>query len=113
MSITMGVNKSPFAGRSGAKLLTSRNIRDRLAKELEVNVALQVKDTGDSDTVQVFGRGLLHLTVLIESMRREGRFIYFFRRRAPWIRDAHRATPAGSERPLAPRPYKQKRRGRR
>merc|ERR1719181_426767 len=72
MSITMGVNKSPFAGRSGAKLLTSRNIRDRLAKELEVNVALQVQDTGDSDTVQVFGRGLLHLTVLIESMRREG-----------------------------------------
>jgi GTP-binding protein len=72
MSITMGVNKSPFSGRSGAKLLTSRNIRDRLSKELETNVALKVQDTGDSDTVQVFGRGLLHLTVLIESMRREG-----------------------------------------
>merc|ERR1719331_584837 len=68
----MGVNKSPFSGRSGAKLLTSRNIRDRLTKELETNVALKVQDTGDSDTVQVFGRGLLHLTVLIESMRREG-----------------------------------------
>ena len=72
MSITMGVNKSPFAGKSGAKLLTSRNIRDRLAKELEVNVALQVRDTSDGDSVQVYGRGLLHLTVLIETMRREG-----------------------------------------
>jgi len=71
MSIAMSVNKSPFAGRAG-KLLTSRNIRDRLDKELETNVALQVKETADSDTVQVFGRGLLHLTVLVESMRREG-----------------------------------------
>jgi len=71
MSITFGVNKSPFAGRVG-KLLTSRNIRDRLAKELEVNVALRVEDTPDSDTVIVSGRGLLHLTVLIENMRREG-----------------------------------------
>jgi GTP-binding protein len=72
MSITMGVNKSPFAGRSGAKLLTSRNIRDRLAKELETNVAMKVEDTNDGDTVLVSGRGLLHLTVLIETMRREG-----------------------------------------
>jgi len=71
MSITFGVNKSPFAVRVG-KLLTSRNIRDRLAKELEVNVALKVEDTEDGDTVMVSGRGLLHLTVLIESMRREG-----------------------------------------
>jgi len=71
MSITMGVNKSPFAGRSG-KLLTSRNIRDRLNKELETNVALRVEDTADSDTLNVYGRGLLHLTVLIETMRREG-----------------------------------------
>jgi len=71
MSITFGVNKSPFAGRVG-KLLTSRNIRDRLAKELETNVALKVEDTEDGDTVKVSGRGLLHLTVLIESMRREG-----------------------------------------
>ena len=63
MSITFGVNKSPFGGRSG-KLLTSRNIRDRLAKELEVNVALRVEDTDDGDTVLVSGRGLLHLTVL-------------------------------------------------
>jgi len=72
MSITMGVNKSPFAGKSGAKLLTGRNIRDRLAKELEVNVAMRVEDTDDGDTVLVSGRGLLHLTVLIETMRREG-----------------------------------------
>jgi len=71
MSIAIGVNKSPFAGKSG-KLLTSRNIKDRLAKELQTNVALQVKETSDSDTIQVFGRGLLHLTVLIETMRREG-----------------------------------------
>ena len=72
MAITMGVNKSPFVGKSGAKLLTSRHIRDRLNKELEVNVALQVHETGDGDAVQVYGRGLLHLTVLIEAMRREG-----------------------------------------
>jgi GTP-binding protein len=71
MSITMGVNKSPFAGRAG-KLLTSRNIKDRLAKELETNVALRVEETADADTVTVYGRGLLHLTVLIETMRREG-----------------------------------------
>jgi len=71
MSITFGVNKSPFGGRVG-KLLTSRNIRDRLAKELETNVALRVEDTDDGDTVLVSGRGLLHLTVLIENMRREG-----------------------------------------
>jgi len=71
MSITMGVNKSPFAGKSGAKYLTGRNIRDRLAKELEVNVAMRVDDTDDGDTVLVSGRGLLHLTVLIETMRRE------------------------------------------
>jgi len=71
MSITFGVNKSPFAGRAG-KLLTSRNIRDRLGKELETNVALRVEDTDDGDTVLVSGRGLLHLTVLIETMRREG-----------------------------------------
>merc|ERR1740133_607302 len=71
MSITFGVNKPPFAGRAG-KLLTSRTIRDRLSRELETNVALRVEDTEDGDTVLVSGRGLLHLTVLIETMRREG-----------------------------------------
>jgi GTP-binding protein len=71
MSITFSVNKSPFAGKVGKKL-TSRQIRDRLDKELEVNVALKVEDTQDGDTYLVSGRGLLHLTVLIETMRREG-----------------------------------------
>ena len=71
MSITMGVNKSPLAGKSGAKQLTMGKITERLEKELEVNVALKV-GTGEADSVQVYGRGLLHLTVLIENMRREG-----------------------------------------
>ena len=69
MAITFGVNKSPFGGKVG-KHLTSRQIRDRLTKELETNVALRVEDTADADTVLVSGRGLLHLTVLIETMRR-------------------------------------------
>jgi GTP-binding protein len=69
--MTFGVNKSPFAGQAG-KLLTSRQIRDRLEKELETNVAMKIEDTGDADTYLVSGRGLLHLTVLIETMRREG-----------------------------------------
>jgi GTP-binding protein len=69
--MTIGVNKSPLAGREG-KLLTSRMIRDRLFKELDRNVALQVEETDSADRYQVSGRGQLHLTVLIESMRREG-----------------------------------------
>jgi len=71
MSITFGVNKSPLGGKTG-KQLTSRQILDRLEKEMQTNMALQVTDTPDSDTLLVSGRGLLHLTVLIESMRREG-----------------------------------------
>lgn len=69
--MTIGVNKSPLAGREG-KFLTSRMIRDRLFKELDRNVALQVEETESADRYQVSGRGQLHLTVLIESMRREG-----------------------------------------
>jgi GTP-binding protein len=70
IKMTFGVNTSPFAGREG-KLVTSRNIRDRLFKELETNVALKVEEaTGDSFLVS--GRGELHLGVLIETMRREG-----------------------------------------
>jgi len=69
--MTLGVNKSPLAGRDG-KFLTSRMIRDRLFKELDRNVALQVEETDSADKFAVSGRGQLHLTVLIETMRREG-----------------------------------------
>jgi GTP-binding protein len=71
VQMTFSVNNSPFAGKEG-KLVTSRNIRDRLYKELETNVALKVTDTGSPDTFQVAGRGELHLAILIETMRREG-----------------------------------------
>jgi GTP-binding protein len=69
--MTIGVNKSPLAGREG-KFLTSRMIRDRLFKELDRNVALKVEETDSADKYAVLGRGQLHLTVLIENMRREG-----------------------------------------
>lgn len=69
--MTFAVNNSPFAGREG-KLVTSRNIRDRLMKELETNVALRVDETGTTDAFLVSGRGELHLGILIETMRREG-----------------------------------------
>ncbi len=65
------VNSSPFAGREG-KLVTSRNIRERLDRELRTNVSLRVEDTGNPDTFLVSGRGELHLSILIENMRREG-----------------------------------------
>ena len=69
--MSIGVNKSPLAGQDG-KLLQSRVIRDRLYKELDRNVALQVSETDSADVYEVCGRGQLHLTVLIENMRREG-----------------------------------------
>jgi GTP-binding protein len=69
--MTLGVNKSPLSGREG-KFLTSRMIRDRLFKELDRNVALKVDETESADRYMVSGRGQLHLTVLIENMRREG-----------------------------------------
>jgi GTP-binding protein len=65
------VNSSPFAGREG-KLVTSRNIRERLDRELRTNVSLRVENTGNADTFMVSGRGELHLSILIENMRREG-----------------------------------------
>ncbi|MEO8065738.1 MAG: translational GTPase TypA [Candidatus Doudnabacteria bacterium] len=71
VQMTFAVNNSPFAGREG-KFVTSRNLRDRLYKELETNVALKVSDTSSPDTFQVAGRGELHLAILIETMRREG-----------------------------------------
>ena len=71
ITMTFQVNKSPFAGKEG-KFLTSRQIRERLMQELKHNVALRVEDTGDPDRFRVSGRGELHLSVLIENMRREG-----------------------------------------
>jgi GTP-binding protein len=71
ITMTFQVNKSPFAGREG-KFVTSRQIRERLEQELLHNVALRVEDTEDPDKFRVSGRGELHLSVLIETMRREG-----------------------------------------
>ncbi|HEY5427155.1 MAG TPA: translational GTPase TypA [Candidatus Tumulicola sp.] len=71
VSMSFSVNNSPFAGREG-KYLTSRQIRERLMRELESNVALRVADTDSADTFEVRGRGELHLSILIETMRREG-----------------------------------------
>ena len=71
VSMTFSVNNGPFAGREG-QYITSRHIRDRLFKELEKNVSLRVKETDSPDSFEVSGRGELHLSVLIENMRREG-----------------------------------------
>ena len=71
LSMTFQVNTSPLAGREG-KFVTSRQIRERLQRELQSNVALRVEDTPDADVFRVSGRGELHLTILIENMRREG-----------------------------------------
>ncbi len=71
LTMNFQVNTSPLAGTEG-KFVTSRQIRDRLSKELLTNVALKVEDTGDADVFVVSGRGELHLTILLENMRREG-----------------------------------------
>ena len=71
MSMLFTINNSPFYGKEG-KFVTSRHIKDRLDRELEKNLALRVGDTGSADSFMVYGRGVLHLSVLIETMRREG-----------------------------------------
>lgn len=71
MSMLFTINNSPFFGKDG-KYVTSRHIHDRLMRELDKNLALRVKDTETADSWLVFGRGVLHLSILIESMRREG-----------------------------------------
>lgn len=71
LSMNFLINSSPFAGRVG-KFVTTRHLRDRLMKELEVNVALKVEELGGTDGFKVSGRGELHLSILIENMRREG-----------------------------------------
>ena len=71
MSMLFTINDSPFFGRDG-KFVTTRHLKDRLEKELEKNLALKVKDGPTADSFRVFGRGILHISVLIETMRREG-----------------------------------------
>lgn len=71
MSMTFSINNSPFFGKDG-KFVTSRHLRDRLMKETEKNLALRVEDTESADSFLVYGRGILHLGVLVETMRREG-----------------------------------------
>ncbi|RFS23317.1 translational GTPase TypA [Chitinophaga silvatica] len=71
MNMLFGINNSPFFGKDG-KFVTSRHLRDRLVKETEKNLALRVVDTDSADSFLVYGRGILHLGVLIETMRREG-----------------------------------------
>jgi GTP-binding protein len=71
MNMSFGINNSPFYGKDG-KFVTSRHLRDRLMKETEKNLALRVEDTDSADSFMVYGRGILHLGILIETMRREG-----------------------------------------
>jgi len=71
MNMQFSINNSPFYGRDG-KFVTSRHLKDRLEKELEKNLALRVSSTGSAESFMVYGRGILHLSILVETMRREG-----------------------------------------
>ena len=71
MNMQFSINNSPFFGKDG-KFVTSRHLKDRLEKELEKNLALRLADTGSADSFMVYGRGILHLSILVETMRREG-----------------------------------------
>jgi len=71
MSMLFTINNSPFFGKEG-KFVTSRHLRERLEKEIEKNLALRIEDTDSPDSMMVYGRGILHLSILIETMRREG-----------------------------------------
>src|SRR6185295_8593705 len=71
MSMLFTINTSPFFGKEG-RFVTSQRLRDRLYKELEKNLAMRVEETGSPDSYLVYGRGVLHLSILIETMRREG-----------------------------------------
>ncbi len=89
VSMVVGVNTSPMAGRDG-QYVTSRNLRDRLARELVGNVSLRVEDTGSPEQVQVVGRGELQLSILVEMMRREGYEMQVARPQIVTRRDAGR-----------------------
>jgi GTP-binding protein len=105
MSMLFTINNSPFAGKEGT-YVTSRHIRERLFKETEKNLALRVEETDSPDRFQVFGRGILHLAILVETMRREG---YEFQLGQPQILtreiDGQRCEPVELLKVQVPEPF--------